>query len=92
MMQYLSILKGIQPGKVVEYELSRRKLSKGRFAISINEYPQTLGAIINGHRGMNTKLSLKIEKEFGWGEGFLMTLMVYYDIRKEKEQQGKQLR
>jgi len=85
MLNQLSILKGIHPGKIVGREIEKRQFSKGRFALSLEEYPQTFGAIINGHRKMNTKLSLKIEKEFGWEEGLLMSLQVFYDIKKEKE-------
>lgn len=45
MNQELEILKGIHPGVIVERKIKERKLSKGRFALMINEYPQTLGAI-----------------------------------------------
>ena len=33
---------------------------------------------------MNTDLSIKIEKEFDFEEGFLMILQVYYDIKQSK--------
>jgi len=85
MFNKLSILKGIHPGFVLDRELKKRKLSKRRFALSISAYPQTIGMITKGHRDMNTALSLKIEKELGLEEGFLMTLQAYFDIKKEKE-------
>lgn len=81
----LKILKGIHPGLVVERELEKRHLQKGAFALSIQEYPQTLTAITKGRRGMNTTLSLKIEKALGFEEGFLMVLQVYYEIEQEKK-------
>lgn len=84
MIQELEILKGLHPGIVLERKLKERKLSKGRFALLINEYPQTLGAITKGKRKMNTALALKIEKELGLAEGFFMTLQVFHDIRQEK--------
>jgi plasmid maintenance system antidote protein VapI len=77
-------LKGIHPGAVLERELRDRKLSKGQFALSINEYPQTLGAVTKGKRNMNTLLAMKIEEALGIEEGFFMTLQVFYDIREEK--------
>lgn len=83
----LSILKGVHPGVVLERELSKKNLPKGRFAISINEFPQTLGAIIKGKRNMNTSLALRIERELGWDEGYLMTLQVFYDIKVEKDKE-----
>jgi addiction module HigA family antidote len=83
----IAILKGIHPGIILERELKQRNLSKGRFAMSINEYPQTLGAITNGKRDMNTSLALRIEDALGIEEGFLMTLQVFYDIKEEKRKQ-----
>lgn len=80
----LKILKGIHPGLVLERELEKRHLQKGAFALSIQEYPQTLTAITKGRRGMNTSLALKIEKALGFEEGFLMVLQVYYEIEQEK--------
>jgi len=88
----LHILKGIHPGIVLDRKLKERKLGKSRFAISINEYPQTLGAITKGKRNMNTSLALKIEHQLGLDEGFLMILQVYYDIKEEKRNNQKSLR
>ena len=85
MFQKLSILKGLHPGFFIEHELKKRKLSKRQFAISLHEYPQTIGAITKGNRAMNINLSLRIEKALGLEEGFLMTLQAFYDIKKEKE-------
>jgi antitoxin HigA-1 len=84
MNQELEILKGIHPGIILDRKIKERKLSKGRFALMINEYPQTLGAITKGKRSMNTSLALKIEQELDLAEGFLMTLQVFYDIKQEK--------
>lgn len=85
------LIKGLHPGIILERELKERKLSKGPFALSINEYPQTLGAITKGKRNMNTTLALKIENALGMPEGFLMMLQVYYDIREEKKKDRKSL-
>lgn len=88
MLNNLEILKGIHPGAILERELQKQKLSKRKFALSIGEYPQTIGAIIKGKRDMNTPLSLKIEKALSLEEGFLMTLQVYYSIKKIKSNQA----
>ena len=84
MKSKLDILKGVHPGKFIERELLKSKISKRQFALSINEYPQTLGAIIKGTRNMNVDLSLKIEEKLELEEGFLMTLQVFHDIKKAK--------
>ena len=80
----LNLLKGIHPGLVLNRELDKRHLRKGAFALSLQEYPQTLTAITKGKRGMNTALSLKIEKALGLEEGYFMILQVYYEIEEEK--------
>lgn len=81
------ILRGIHPGIVLDQKLKERNLRKGQFALSIGEYPQTLGAIIKGKRSMNTSLALRIERQLGLDEGFFMILQVYYDIKQEKRNQ-----
>jgi len=85
----LQLLKGIHPGLVLEQELEKRHLRKGVFAVSLQEYPQTLTAITKGRRRMNTSLALKIEKALGLEEGYFMILQVYYDIEQEKIKQKK---
>jgi addiction module HigA family antidote len=87
MKSNLNILKGIHPGLVIERELKKRKLRKNSFALKLQEYPQTLTAITKGRRGITTSLALKIEKELGFDEGFLMMLQVYFDIEVEKKKQ-----
>jgi plasmid maintenance system antidote protein VapI len=89
MTKELQLLKGIHPGLVLERKLKEKKLHKGRFALSISEYPQTLSAITKGRRNMNTPLSIKIEEALGLEEGYLMILQVYYEIRQEKLKRGE---
>ena len=84
MKTILDIIKGMHPGRYVDRELKKREISKRQFALTINEHPQTLGAIINEKRSMNVDLSLKIEEKLEIEEGFLMTLQVFYDIKKSK--------
>jgi plasmid maintenance system antidote protein VapI len=88
MKSKLEILKGIHPGILIEKELKKRKIPNGRFAIAINEFPQTLSAVIKGRRSMNLPLSLKIEQELGYDEGFLMTLQLYHDIKILKQEES----
>lgn len=83
------ILKGIHPGIVLERELKKRGLGKGPFALSIQEFPQTISAITKGKRGMNTSLALRIENALGMEEGYFMTLQIFYEIKEEKRKQEK---
>ncbi|WP_281631470.1 helix-turn-helix transcriptional regulator [Flavobacterium luteolum] len=77
--------KGIHPGAVIKRELEKRKLAQRPFAQSVDEYPQTLNAIIQGKRNLNTSTALKIENALHLEEGTLMILQVYFDIEKVKE-------
>ena len=88
MKNTLKIIKGIHPGFILERELKKHNIAKGRFALSLNEYPQTLVSITKGKRNMNTALALKIEKALGMEEGYLMILQTYYEIEREKKKQN----
>jgi plasmid maintenance system antidote protein VapI len=81
MFSKLLILRGLHPGFFLDRELRKRGLKKGSFALSIGEYPQTLGAIMLGKRNMNPSMALKIESALSWEEGFLMCLQALYDMR-----------
>jgi addiction module HigA family antidote len=83
----LEILKGIHPGFVLERKIQEQHLQKGKLAIAVNEYPQTLTTITKGKRDMNTALALKLEKALGLEEGFFMILQVFYDIKREKQKE-----
>ena len=88
MNDHISIIKGVHPGIILERELKRRKLPKGRFALEINEYPQTVVAVTKGKRRITTALALKAEKALGLEEGYFLTLQAWYDIKKEKTGRG----
>ncbi|MEX2564469.1 MAG: plasmid maintenance system antidote protein [Cyclobacteriaceae bacterium] len=85
-------IKGIHPGIFLERELKIKGLSKGPFALSIGEYPQTLSAIIHGKRRMNTSLALRIEKALGMEIGTLMLIQVYHDIRLEEDKNSEKIK
>ena len=80
-------VKGMHPGALIKHELNRKKISQRKFAASIDEHWQILNAVINEKRGISLATALKVEKELGYDEGFLMILQVYYDIEKQKQKQ-----
>ena len=80
-------IKGMHPGALIKHELSKKKISQRKFAASIDEHWQILNAVINEKRGISLTTALKIEKELGYQEGFLMILQVYYDIAKQKQKE-----
>ncbi len=87
MNKVILLAKGLHPGLFLDRELRKRKIAKGRFALLINEYPQTITTITKGKRNMNPGLALKIEKELGLDEGDLMVLQAYYEVEREKKKQ-----
>lgn len=84
MRSRIDILKGIHPGKIIYRELRKRHLSQRAFAASIDEHSQTLNAVITGRRNLTTEMALKIEQQFGYEEGFLLTLQAFYEITAYK--------
>lgn len=85
MEKSLAKYKGIHPGAILERELKKRNLKKAPFALSLNEYPQTLNDITKGKRGMTTSLSLKIDNALGYEEGTMHLLQAYYEIELERK-------
>lgn len=83
-MNSLLKYKGIHPGIILERELEKRSLKKRPFALSVGEYPQTLGEITKGKRNIPVGLALKIEKKLELEEGIIVLLQSYYDIKREK--------
>lgn len=84
MNNMLEAYKGIAPGKVISHELKRKKISQREFSTAICEHYQTINAIIIGKRRMTIGQALKMEKELGLNEGFLLTLQMYHDIESYK--------
>lgn len=46
---------------------------------------ESFDAVINQKKGISLSTALKIEREFGYDEGFLLVMQVYYDIEKDKQ-------
>jgi antitoxin HigA-1 len=90
MYAILKYIKGIHPGKIIDRELKKQNINQRQLAMAIGEHPQTLNAIIQGRRSMNTVLALKIEDKLGLEEGFLMTLQVHHDIKLAKKDETYQ--
>ena len=79
-------IKGMHPGALIKHELIKKKISQRQFAAKIGEHWQVLNAVINQKRGISLTTALKIEREFGYDEGFLLVMQVYYDIEKDKHE------
>lgn len=77
-------IRGIHPGLILDRELKRKGIRKAHFALSVQEFPQTIVAITKGKRGIPVPLALKMEHALGMEEGYLVLLQAYYDIAEAK--------
>ena len=82
MLPELIKVKGIHPGEVLKREIKSRGLKNYEFANSINEYPQTISAIIKQKRGINPALSIKLGNSLEADEDYFMLLQASYDVKK----------
>jgi plasmid maintenance system antidote protein VapI len=89
MKERINILKGIPPSKIIAYDLAKKNMSQRTLAQSVNEHYQTINAILAGRRRLTTELSLKIELELGYPEGFLLIMQAYNDIANTKRSTQK---
>lgn len=83
MLPELSKIKGIHPGVILKREIKLRGLKNYELADSVNEFPQTISAILKEKRGVNPKLSIKLGREFNVDDDYFMLLQASYDVRNE---------
>lgn len=82
MLPELSKIKGLHPGVILQREIKLRGMKNYEFANAINEYPQTISAIIKERRGINPHLSIKLGNSLGVEDDYFMLLQASYDVKK----------
>lgn len=82
MLPELSKIKGLHPGVILQREIKLRGMKNYEFANTINEYPQTISAIIKEKRGINPHLSIKLGNSLGVEDDYFMLLQASYDVKK----------
>lgn len=80
MVPEISKIRGIHPGAVLRRELKNSGIKKKELAVRIDEYPQTISAIITERRGINPMLSVKLGNFFNVDATYFMLLQAYYDV------------
>lgn len=90
MTHLIEILKGINLGKIIERDLKKRHMTQRALATAAGVHYQTINAIISGTGNITLEVSLNIEKEMGYEEGFLLVLQDYYHIAVFKKKQAKE--
>lgn len=87
MKNLIEIIKGIHPGKFIERELKKKKLTQRSLAEETAIPFQTINAIIVGRRNLTTEQALKIDQALGFEDGFFAILQTHYDIKQYKEKE-----
>ncbi|MDD2475721.1 MAG: HigA family addiction module antitoxin [Dysgonamonadaceae bacterium] len=85
MNNYIDIIQGIHPGKLIGRELKKRNITQCKLADQTGISYQTINAIIAAKRNLTTEQSLRIAEVMGYEEDFLALLQTYYDIKKLRE-------
>ncbi|GHV23023.1 hypothetical protein FACS1894174_08420 [Bacteroidia bacterium] len=63
MANLIEILKGINPGKIIERDLKKRHMAQRALATAAGVHYQTINAIISGTRNITLEVALNIEKD-----------------------------
>ena len=72
------------PGEFIKDELEARGLSQQELADKMKVSKSEISLVINGHRDINVKLAILLEKALGIDAEVWMNLQVKYDIYKVK--------
>lgn len=86
MLPEISKIKGIHPGAILKRELKARGMKSNELAELVDEYTQTISAILNERRGINPGLSIKLGQQLGIDIDYFMYLQASYDVQKEIDQ------
>ena len=77
-------VKGVHPGDLLKYELSKKELKGSHLAKAIGEHKQTISAIINKKRRITPSLSIKLAGYFMVSDDYFMILQSAYDVKQLK--------
>ena len=86
MLPEISRIRGIHPGAILKRELKKRGMKSSELAELVDEYKQTISAILNERRGINPGLSVKLAHYLGVSEDYFMHLQASFDVQREVEQ------
>ena len=87
MLPELARIKGIHPGAILKRELIQRGMKPIQLASTLNEHKQTISAILNERRGINTKLSIQLGKLFEIDLDYFLQIQASYDVMNEMQKQ-----
>lgn len=80
------------PGEFIKDELEARELSQQDLADKMKVSKSEISLVIHGHRDINVKLAVLLEKALGIDAEVWMNLQVKYDIDKVKRKMQKSIK
>jgi addiction module HigA family antidote len=80
------------PGEFIKDELEAREWSQQDLADKMKVSKSEISFVVHGHRDINVKLAVLLEKAMGIDAEFWMNLQVKYDIDKVKRKMQKSIR
>ena len=89
-MKYsIDILKGLRPGILIARDIQKRGITQTDLSKRTGIRYARICEIISGKRKITLGQSLKLERELGYEEGFLMTLQLHYEIKSFRKIEGE---
>ena len=86
------IMKPIHPGRILKREITARKLSANRLALSLRVPSGRITQILNQKRGISAETALRLSQYFGNSAQFWMNLQTRYEIAVADREMGSRIR
>jgi len=85
-------MRAIHPGRILKREISARKLSINKFALSLRVPSGRISQILNEKRGISAETALRLSHYFGNSAQFWMNLQTRYDLAIVENEKGEQIK
>lgn len=80
------------PGEYIKDELEARDMSQQELADKMKVSKSEMSLVIHGHRDINVRLAILLEKALGIDAEFWMNLQIKYDIDLVKHKMQKSIK
>ena len=84
-------MKPVHPGRILKREMSARKLSSNKLALSLRVPSGRITQILNGKRGISAETALRFSRYFGNSARFWMNLQSRYELAVTEEKIGRKI-
>ena len=85
------IMKPVHPGRILKREMSARKLSSNKLALSLRVPSGRITQILNGKRGISAETALRFSRYFGNSARFWMNLQSRYELAVTEDEFGQKI-